>query len=116
MSANAIRVIHPYRWNGMWVFDDEAVGLVREPFVAGIPEMIDQVVRNIPNAEGGFNLVFSSRPLPGATLVLERLREEDGGNWYRWTATGEEGWLCPALLRYYRRAPARLFVEVRPTT
>jgi hypothetical protein len=78
--------------------------------------MIDQVVRNIPNAEQGFNLVFSSRPFPGATLVLERLREEDGGNWYRWSATGEEGWLCPALLRYYRRAPARLFVEVRPTT
>jgi hypothetical protein len=24
---NAIFVIKPYKWNGMWVFDDERVGL-----------------------------------------------------------------------------------------
>jgi hypothetical protein len=72
MSANAIRVIHPYRWNGMWVFDDPDVGLVREPFVAGIPEIIDYVVRDVPNAGTGFNLIFSNRPVPGAKVVLER--------------------------------------------
>jgi hypothetical protein len=111
-NANAIRVIHPYRWNNMWVFDDEAVGLVREPFVSGIPEMINKVVRDIPNAERGFNLIFSDRPFPGAAFVLEQLREEDGGNWYRWTETGQEGWLCPALFRYYERAPSRLHIAV----
>jgi hypothetical protein len=116
MSTNAIRVIHPYRWNNMWVFDDEAVGLVRERFVAGIPEMIDRIVRDIPSAEQGFNLIFSDRPFPGAAFVLERLREEDGGNWYRWTETAQEGWLCPALFRYYRTAPARLYVDVRRRT
>ena len=32
---NAIRAIHPYRHEGLWVFDDETVGLRQEPFVAG---------------------------------------------------------------------------------
>ena len=30
---NTIGVIAPYKYEGMWVFDDPAVGLVREPFV-----------------------------------------------------------------------------------
>ena len=32
---NAIRAIHPYRHDGLWVFDDETVGLRQELFVAG---------------------------------------------------------------------------------
>jgi hypothetical protein len=31
---NALTLITPYRHNGMWVFDDDRVGLVREPFVS----------------------------------------------------------------------------------
>ena len=41
---NAINVISPYKYLGMWVFDDERVGLVQEPFVAGADTMIDRVV------------------------------------------------------------------------
>ena len=55
---NAIMVISPYRYQGTWVFDDASAGLVREPFVAGIPEMIDHLVSDIPNAESGFRLHF----------------------------------------------------------
>lgn len=32
---NALLVIHPYKFNHQWVFDDENVGLIREPFVNG---------------------------------------------------------------------------------
>jgi len=32
---NAIRAIHPYCHQGLWVFDDVAVGLRQEPFEAG---------------------------------------------------------------------------------
>jgi hypothetical protein len=39
---------------GTWVFDDEAAGLVREPFVGGVPAMIDELVSDIPDAESGF--------------------------------------------------------------
>jgi hypothetical protein len=49
--ANAIHVIVPYRHASTWVFDDLRVGLSQEPFVFGIPEMIDTIVANIPNEE-----------------------------------------------------------------
>ena len=62
---NALFVIAPYRFEGMWVFDDPNVGLVREPFVSGVPEMIEHVVRDIPDAESGFRLTFSTQPFPG---------------------------------------------------
>ncbi|NDC10677.1 MAG: hypothetical protein EBZ75_15335 [Oxalobacteraceae bacterium] len=38
--SNQIQVISPYWLHGTWVFDDDRVGLVEEPFVSGVPEMI----------------------------------------------------------------------------
>lgn len=60
--ANILMVIAPYWYQGTWVFDDESVGLNKEPFVAGVPEMIDDLVKDIPNARSGFRLLFSSAP------------------------------------------------------
>jgi hypothetical protein len=80
---NAINVIAPYKHHGMWVFDDLRVGLVQEPFVAGADTMIDRVVADIPNANKGFTLIFSSTPFPGHQHRLDWLRaDDDGGNWY----------------------------------
>jgi hypothetical protein len=112
--VNAIGVIAPYRYEGMWVFDDPAVGLNREPFVVGIDKMIDQLVASIPNAERGFRLLFSATPFPGHTVKLEWRREESGGNWYYCPQFGIEGWLCPALFRYFDKAPAELYARAEP--
>jgi hypothetical protein len=112
--SNALFVIQPYRWNGVWVFDDPRVGLEREPFVSGIPEIIDLAVQGIPDAEQGFLLIFSARPFPGATVELDWVREEMGGHWYRWGVHGMEGWLCPALFHYFDTAPPKLYAQVRP--
>ena len=64
---NSIFVIKPYKWNGMWVFDDERVGLDKEPFVAGADTMIDTAVRlkGIPNAEAGPRRRLPSRMAAG---------------------------------------------------
>ena len=118
---NAIFVIKPYRWKGMWVFDDERVGLDKEPFVAGADTMIDTAVhlKGIPNAENGFLMVFSAGPFPDADFDLEWLREEGCGNVYkaRFEVGGDvqemAGWLCPALNLYYPDAPKKLCVQVR---
>ena len=112
--TNQIFVIRPYLWNGTWVFDDPAVGLVKEPFVAGIPAMIERATGHIPDAARGFVAVFSADFFPDAQIVLERARAEGGGTWYRWPETGQEGWLCPALFRYFDAAPERLYVQVKP--
>ena len=104
-------VIVPYRWEGMWVFDDPAAGLTREPFVSGIPEMIDAVVDELPDAQRGFRLIFSAGPFPGFQMRLDWLREDFGGNWYRWAERDMEGWLCPALFKYFERAPMTLYAR-----
>ena len=33
--SNSLRVIAPFKYEGMWVFDDPTVGLDKEPFVSG---------------------------------------------------------------------------------
>ncbi len=108
---NTIRVIAPYRYEGTWVFDDPDVGLEREPFVSGIPEMIEYLVDEIPNAEEGFRLLFSERPFPGYQQVLLWDREEFEGHWYRTEDPPMEGWLCPALLRYFSSPPTEIYVK-----
>lgn len=76
---NTIFVIRPYKWFGMWVFDDPDRNLVREPFVAGADRMIDRATANIPNAAQGFLLVFSPHRFPDAQITLEWVREADEG-------------------------------------
>ncbi len=108
---NSIMVIQPYRHSGTWVFDDPAVGLVQEPFVSGIPEMIDILVENIPDAVAGFRLLFSATPFPGFAIKLDWKRGEYDGNWYEAQQYGMEGWLCPALFKYFAAAPRELYVK-----
>ena len=115
--ANAIMVIKPYWHSGTWVFDDDAVGLVREPFVAGVPEMIDRLVRDIPNARNGFRLLFSASAFPGHQASFTRVRGDLGGTWYRREEPPMEGWLCPALFKYFDEAPPTIYVKaeaIRP--
>jgi hypothetical protein len=108
---NSIMVIAPYRHLGMWVFDDERVGLVQEPFVAGADTIIDLAVAGIPNAEKGFRLVFAAKPFPGYTLKLDWVREDMSGNVYFSNEHQLEGWLCPALLKYFDSPPRELYAK-----
>jgi len=109
--ANSIMVIAPYFYAGTWVFDDEGVGLNKEPFVLYIPEMIDELVKGIPDARAGFRLLFSGSVFPNYQMKLEWVREELGGNWYRLQGTSREGWLCPSLFKYFEIAPKNIFVK-----
>jgi hypothetical protein len=113
-SSNAIMVITPYWYNGTWVFDDASTGLMREPFVAGVPEMIDLLVEDIPEAKSGFRLLFSANPFPAYQKRLIWLRGDMGGNYYRLEDTSMEGWICPAMFRYYQAAPKNLYVKAEP--
>jgi len=106
---NAITILLPYKHFGSWVFDDASVGLVKEPFVAGIDTMIDALVKDIPDADKGFKLIFSATAFPGHGVKLEWRRFEAGGNWYYSAELNMEGWLCPALFKYFDQAPLELY-------
>lgn len=128
-TTNALHVIAPYMDNltGLWVFDDPSVGLVKEPFIMGIPLMIHVVTEHagITNPEQGFRLIFADQSFPGAQIRLDRLYPDRGGAWYMLAEmdldgdvlTPEiKGWLCPALFRYFAVAPEELYVRVESLT
>jgi len=110
-AANSIVLIAPFQYEGAWVFTDLRAGLVREPFVAGVPEMIDVLVKDIPNAGEGFRLYFSAQPFPDHQKTLTWLSGSKGGNYYRMDDPEMDGWLCPALFAYYEKAPKHLYVK-----
>jgi hypothetical protein len=112
--VNEINVIQPYWYLDMWVFDDPRVGLSAEPFVGGADMMIDQVTSHIPDARRGFTMVFSRSPFPDHQHRLKWRREEGTGNVYYSEELGAEGWLCPALLRYFDERPSEIYVQVKP--
>lgn len=111
--SNSILVILPYRYHGSWVFDDPGVGLHREPFVSGVPEIIDELVSSIPGASSGFRLIFSASPFPGFQAIYTKCSGEYGGTWYS-TEDGRRGWLCPALFKYFDAAPEKLYARAEP--
>lgn len=113
-SSNCIMVLAPYYYQGSWVFDDPSVGLKREPFVAGAPEIIDELTKDIPNAKDGFRLLFSANEFPGYQKQLTWLHGGKSGNYYQLDDPPMEGWLCPALFKYYTDPPPKIFVKAEP--
>ena len=109
-----IQVIRPYKYHGQWVFDDDRTGLVREPFVAGADTILDIATEDIPNARDGFLLLFSHGPFPGYQIHVAWVREEMEGNVYHWAERDMEGWLCPALMKYFDEAPKEIYFQAKP--
>ncbi len=89
----------------MWahLFDDESKELDKEPFVFGADDIIDIMVADLPNADSGFKLLFSHGPFPAYQAHGEWVREEMEWNWYSLKNHSIEGWLCPALLKFFDR-------------
>ena len=81
MNNNSIKIITPYKYNDQWVFDDERVGLEREPFVNGADTLIDAYLERIsmPDCEI-FNLAFSENNMNGRfDISLTKLKDD-----YEW--------------------------------
>lgn len=112
--SNSVHVIWPYNVQGIWAFDDETKGLIREPFVGAINSMIDVLVTNIPDAKVGFRLLFSAGFIPNYDAKLVWTKEEGRGNWYYCEKFNTEGWLCPSLLKYFGTPPQELYVKAEP--
>lgn len=113
-SANSVHVIRPYNVQGIWAFDDQDRGLVREPFVGAINPMIDRLVTNVPNARIGFRLLFSAGFIPDYHVKLVWRRREGSGNWYYCEEYKTEGWLCPSLLKYFPAPPKEIYARADP--
>jgi hypothetical protein len=112
--SNSIFTISPYRLGGALVFDDPAVDLRAEPFVAGADTALDLLAeRVLGSRRDRFTVVFSADWFPGSQAAMQRLHPEGGGTWYRFEDAGIDGWLCPALFKYFAVAPERIYLEIR---
>ena len=107
--SNSIGIILPYKHEEMWVFDDEAMGLTKEPFVSGMPQILDLLTKDLPESNKGFALLFAQTPFPGYHMKMIREKSEYGGNWYLWQERNLKGWLCPALFKYFDYAPPEIY-------
>src|SRR5438067_2348085 len=65
-AMNTLMVIVPYKYEGLRVYDDAAVGINKKPFIAGIDTLIDKATANIPDAQHGFRAIFSGTQFPSA--------------------------------------------------
>lgn len=118
-TGNQINTIYPYRTQyGGWAFDDAEVGLFREPFVLGIPAIIDSIVGDRDN----FTAYISHSKIPKATGHLVKVKEPEGlpktegedtsDGWYQLKGTDMIGWLCPATLKYFKDYPENIYFRI----
>ena len=113
------------RKGAAWVFTDHGRGLVDEPFVSGMPEIISEYLIRKAMAKGlltpytSAQAYFSDKPFPGADLILVGGDRVLDGRWYSTdsptVAHQEEslhGWLCPATLAFFPDFPDELYVSL----
>lgn len=111
---NALYTITCYWTGSTWAFDDEARGLVGEPFVAGADCILSVAAERagiIAPQRTGFTVVFAEQPFPGFQATAVRGREDHNGYWY--SSMGVDGWLCPALFKFFPEAPPHIYFLVK---
>lgn len=53
--------------------------------------------------------------IPGYQIHVTWVREEMEGNVYHWAERDMEGWLCPALMKYFDEAPKEIYFQAKPS-
>jgi hypothetical protein len=115
-QENAMNIIFPYKLQGVWVFDDAARGLVAEPFVLGMPEMIDKIFASRGENPDKAQFIFSRHEFPQNDGFLSKENEDVIGSWYsvgrcESGAVKGNGWLCPATLLFFTDYPERIYFK-----
>lgn len=115
--TNSMMTVEIYRYANTWCFTDEARGLLHEPFVLGIPEMIDYLIQllDVKKKEAKYSITFSENNFPTCKSKLEKIEEEYGGAWYSLHTEGvnvDKGWLCPATLKFFPYFPKTIYLTL----
>jgi hypothetical protein len=87
--VNSLYVTNIYNHEGTYVFDDTPVGLVREPFIISMPQIIEHQMGGPIDT---ITAIFSAAAFPSYNTVLKRLHPEYGGTRYELDGSHLQGW------------------------
>ena len=112
--GNAMMSLNLYKVGNVWQFDDARYGIVAEPFVLGMSEIISEY---LPKGKETCTAIFSLNEFPGCeTLTLTE--EMSNGGWYYVSDSaypgiqGMKGWLCPVTRVYLNDIPEKIYFRV----
>jgi len=121
---NTLYIIEIYRHAGTWCFTDLDRGLVHEPFVLGIPEFIDTILKiyDLETEEQNYRVIFSQNSFPTHQGFLSFDSPDHEGAWYSMTVLADnkkldetsQGWLCPATLKFFETFPNSIYFKLEP--
>lgn len=103
--------------DGDWVFDYPSLGIIDEPFVEGIPQIIEHHLKKMnllaTARQEGFVVQFTvDGKLSHTDLKLELEEEDAEGGHFIDNSSGLRGWLCPDLRTFLGRVPEKLSVKI----
>lgn len=116
---NIMNIIMPYRHPDspdIWVFDDEARELDREPFIGEANQLLDYADEQL-DGKGKLVVFFRAdhdlEPIghhyDHVAIELKLVTIDEGGSTYTGVIEGgptlQQVWLCPALLKYFATPP-----------
>jgi hypothetical protein len=112
--GNAMMSLNLYKQGKTWMFDDNIFGIVAEPFVLGMSEIISAY---LPEDATECVATFSHNKFPGCE-TLELQEEEANGGWYEVSDSsdpkikGMSGWLCPVTRIYMKNIPQNIYYKI----
>lgn len=110
--SNVIQILELRRVASTWVFDDRSKGIKNEPFVAGVPTVIDQILLRKQITDSSVMALFSGEDFPGTDVALEFEKLDKNGAWYQ--LNGMRGWFCPCFWNYFDKKdpPKKLYISL----
>lgn len=128
-----VHTIRPFKKDGRWVFRKDGrvwdmapaqlTDVALSPVVIGADRMIlaGCGLKNIPNPENGFLVLFSEQWFPGCDVKLTFKENKYDGWLYDVTSEnlqglmpGQGAWLCPYMTMYYKEPPQTIFLKMEP--
>lgn len=107
-TKNQVNVLHIFKEDGIWMFNDKDIGIYKEPFVSLMNPIIESIVKT-----NKFTAFISKDPMP-YTVILDRINNKvDMIGYYQLRGTKMIGWLCPCLLNYFIDYPKEIYVKIK---
>jgi len=109
-----------YAKHGMWVFDEEQLGLKAEAFVRGCSEILTHAIKQAsPSTKHitrkKWKVSFGSEPETKEgekTFSVRWMMQEGEGNWYYCPELDRIGWLCGRLYNFFHKAPRKMYFKI----